>query len=137
MTPAARDALEHLIRCQCGCTLDVFTCRTTDFTCQVSPAMHRDVMSLIAGGYDEREILAAFVDVYGESVLMAPPRRGFNLVGYVLPGAGIALGGVLLLVLLRSLRRQPAAGGTAPVTGVDATPEELARLDAALRDDDA
>src|SRR5689334_4172708 len=46
-----RDALEHRIRCQCGCTLDVYTCRTTDFSCQVSPSMHRDVMSLVSGGY--------------------------------------------------------------------------------------
>jgi cytochrome c-type biogenesis protein CcmH len=56
-----RDALEHQIRCQCGCTLDVYTCRTTDFSCQVSPAMHRDVMSLVAGGYSAQEILDAFV----------------------------------------------------------------------------
>src|SRR4051812_48717681 len=51
MTDTARDELEHHIRCQCGCTLDVFTCRTTDFSCQVSPAMHRDVMALVKGGY--------------------------------------------------------------------------------------
>src|SRR4051794_6291308 len=40
MNADERDALEHQIRCQCGCTLDVYTCRTTDFSCQVSPAMH-------------------------------------------------------------------------------------------------
>src|ERR1700738_4352757 len=38
MTPDERDALERQIRCQCGCTLDVYICRTTDFACQVSPA---------------------------------------------------------------------------------------------------
>ena len=38
-----RDALEHRLKCQCGCILDVYTCRTTDFSCPVSPAMHRDV----------------------------------------------------------------------------------------------
>ena len=47
LTVPQRDELEHHIRCQCGCTLDVFTCRTTDFSCQVSPAMHRDVMALL------------------------------------------------------------------------------------------
>jgi cytochrome c-type biogenesis protein CcmH len=42
----ARDALEKQLKCQCGCILDVYTCRTTDFTCSVSPAIHRDVKRL-------------------------------------------------------------------------------------------
>ena len=29
MTDAKRDDLEHQIKCQCGCPLDVYTCRTT------------------------------------------------------------------------------------------------------------
>ncbi|HEU4996107.1 MAG TPA: cytochrome c-type biogenesis protein CcmH, partial [Gemmatimonadaceae bacterium] len=96
MTPDERDALEHRIRCQCGCTLDVFTCRTTDFSCQVSPAMHRDVLALVEGGHSAQEILDAFVNVYGERALMAPTKTGFNLVGYILPGAAIAAGAILL-----------------------------------------
>jgi len=42
MTDAQRDDLEHQIHCQCGCNLDVYTCRTTDFSCSVSPAMHAE-----------------------------------------------------------------------------------------------
>jgi cytochrome c-type biogenesis protein CcmH len=136
MTPDERDALEHRIRCQCGCTLDVFTCRTTDFSCQVSPAMHRDIMSLVDGGYDAQEILGAFVNVYGDQALMAPPKEGFNLVGYVLPSIAIAVGAVLLVVMMRRWKREPAivaAAPPAPVAG--ATADELRRLDAAVRDD--
>src|SRR5690349_24912016 len=51
-----RDALEHRIRCQCGCTLDVYTCRTTDLSCQVSPSRHRDVMAPVSGGQSAPEI---------------------------------------------------------------------------------
>src|SRR3954454_13872103 len=80
MTDAQRDDLEHQLHCQCGCNLDVYTCRTTDFACSVSPAMHSDVMGLVAGGYGAQDILAAFKSVYGEKVLMAPVRSGFNLV---------------------------------------------------------
>lgn len=134
MTVEERDALEHRIRCQCGCTLDVFTCRTTDFTCQVSPAMHRDVLSLVAGGYDADEIIAAFEGTYGERVLMAPKPEGFNWVGYLLPFGAIGAGAVALFALLRRWRGEspaPAPAGTA----VDATPAELAELEAALRRD--
>ena len=82
MSRDERDALEHRIRCQCGCTLDVYTCRTTDFSCKVSPAMHGDVLALVEGGYDAQEIIDAFVGAYGERALMAPSKSGFNLVGW-------------------------------------------------------
>ena len=145
MSADTRDALEHRLRCQCGCTLDVFTCRTTDFSCQVSPAMHRDIMSLVAGGYTENEIVDAFVNTYGERVLMAPPKVGFNVVGYALPVIAVAIGAIALGVMLRRWRRlsRPEAGvaHAAPVAldaapvAPDATPDELARLEAAIRDD--
>ena len=137
MTPADRDALEHRIRCQCGCTLDVFTCRTTDFSCQVSPAMHRDVMALVAGGYAAQEILDAFVNVYGTSALMAPPKEGFNLVGYALPGVAIAIVAVLIAMMLRRWKKSvvPSAAWGPTVVPPGATDEEMRRLDAAVRDD--
>lgn len=133
-----RDALEHRIRCQCGCTLDVYTCRTTDFSCQVSPSMHRDVMALVSGGYSAQEIIDAFVGVYGERALMAPTATGFNLLGWVAPFAALGGGAILVAVLLRTWRR-PAAATASPrgsaVRSSDATDEELARLEAAVRDD--
>jgi cytochrome c-type biogenesis protein CcmH len=138
MTADARDALERQIRCQCGCTLDVYICRTTDFSCQVSPAMHRDVMALVEGGYSAQEILDAFVGTYGERALMAPKREGFNWAGYLVPSAAIAAGGVALLTVIRRMQRSatpaPAksVGGTPPL----GTDEEMARLDAAVRRDD-
>ena len=138
MSVAQRDALEHRIRCQCGCTLDVFTCRTTDFSCQVSPSMHRDVMALVDGGYTADEIMEAFENVYGERVLMAPKREGFNLVAYVLPGTAIAAGAVVLAVMLRRWRGAPRAVASAPASRaapLDASPDELRRIDAAVRDD--
>ena len=142
MTVAARDELEHHLHCQCGCTLDVFTCRTTDFTCPISPAMHQDVIRLVNGGYSGAEIIAAFQSAYGERVLMAPVRQGFNWAAYITPFAAIAGGGTVVAFLMHRWR-QAAMRRPAPqpiVTGapsVDATPEELARLEAAIRDDDA
>ena len=138
MSSDARDALEHEIRCQCGCTLDVYTCRTTDFSCQVSPAMHRDVISLVEGGYSAQEILDAFVGTYGERALMAPKREGFNWAGYVMPFAALGAGAAALVVVLRGMQRRTAAvAAPAPrATNVQATPDELAQLDAAIRRDD-
>lgn len=130
-----RDALEHRIACQCGCPLDVYTCRTTDFTCSVSPAMHRDVISLVEGGYSAEEIIGAFETTYGERVLMSPKREGFNWLGYLLPSALLLAGGALLTVLLRRWSRRAAPDDAVRALPVRATDEELARLAAAVRDD--
>lgn len=136
MTDLQRDDLEHHIKCQCGCVLDVFTCRTTDFSCSVSPAMHSDVMNLVSKGYNGTEILAAFQSVYGERVLMAPLKQGFNWLGYIMPFAALGTAAVVVGGLIRkwgarsaSIPRPAAAGP------VDATPDEIEALNAAVRDD--
>src|SRR4051812_3319215 len=135
MTDAQRDDLEHQLHCQCGCNLDVYTCRTTDFACSVSPAMHADVMGLVSGGHPAAEILAAFKAVYGEKVLMAPGRSGFNLLGYTMPFFALGAGAVIVSVLIN--RWKPRAPAIVPVVAnrVDASEGELATLDAAIRRD--
>jgi cytochrome c-type biogenesis protein CcmH len=135
MTDAQRDDLEHQIHCQCGCNLDVYTCRTTDFACSVSPAMHADVMGLVAGGHTAPEILSAFRAVYGEKVLMAPLKSGFNLVGYTMPFVALGTGAVIVAALLKRWKsRTPPIAGIQP-HHVDATEGELAALDAAVKRD--
>jgi len=93
--------VEHKIKCTCGCNLDVFTCRTTDFTCTTSPAMHRLVMARLDSSMTAEQVVAAFEAQYGQSVLMQPPRRGFNWAAYVMPFVGLGAGLVLLTALMR------------------------------------
>ena len=135
MTPDERDDLEHHIRCQCGCTLDVYTCRTTDFSCQVSPQMHRDIMALVEGGYSAQEILDAFVHSYGERVLMAPRKQGFNAFGYVAPAIALGVGAVVVAMLIRRWAPRDTTPETMAPVAIDATPEELDQLAAAVRRD--
>jgi cytochrome c-type biogenesis protein CcmH len=159
MTPLERDALEKQIKCQCTCTLDVYTCRTTDFTCPVSPRMHADVMRLVAGGYTGDEILAAFVETFGEVALTAPKKEGFNWVGYFAPATALATGAVVLTMMLRrwsvearahanaaaaaaaseaseaSEAAGTATGANGGASALAASADELARLERALRDD--
>ena len=132
-------AIEQRLTCNCGCTLDVFTCRTTDFTCTYSPALHREVLALRDQGKTAQEILDAFVDKYGEKALMAPKPAGFiNLTGYLLPGALIAVAGAGLALFITRRKVAVAAVTAANAPGspleVHASPEELDRLRRALAD---
>lgn len=140
---AGRDALEKRLKCQCPCILDVYTCRTTDFSCGVSPAMHRDVMRLIAGGYGEKEIFDAFVEVYGEVALTEPVKQGFNWLGYFAPAIVLATGATLLTLMLRRWSVESAwtrgASSAAPsergAGPGGATEDEMERLKRALREE--
>ena len=145
--------IEKRLQCTCGCTLDIYTCRTTDFTCTYSPELHKEVVALVQGGKDADAVVAAFVEKYGEKVLMAPKPEGFNIAGYVVPGLTILLvGGIMITVLRRRslavARRDavPPVGASGPATpgplppagaAAPASAEELARLERELRELDA
>ena len=127
-------SIEQRLACNCGCTLDVFTCRTTDFSCTYSPALHREVLALRNSGKTAQEILDTFVAKYGEKALMAPKPQGFNLAGYLLPGAAITAAGAALVWFIGHRKQSVAAASvqqpaTAPVS---ASPAELDRLRSAL-----
>ncbi|MES2524648.1 MAG: cytochrome c-type biogenesis protein CcmH [Gemmatimonadota bacterium] len=153
---------ESKLACPCPCTLDVYTCRTTDFQCGISPAVHNDVLAMVNGGHNADEILAALTGVYGDYILTAPRKEGFSLLVWVAPFAALAAGAVAIGTLLRSWRRNGAEGsrnrrpsssgagaatvgsaasgtGASEPTGVgssaEGSAEEMARLEAALRDD--
>ena len=124
-------AIEGKIRCTCGCNLDVFTCRTTDFNCATSPAMHRQVMARLDSGMTAPQILAAFETQYGQAVMMAPPRRGFNWAAYLMPFVGLGAGiAVVLLVMRRWIRARPRVplGTESAAPGAPVPDEELERL---------
>ena len=132
-----RDALEQHLKCQCGCPLDIYICRTTDFACPVSPKVHADVEALIAGGYSVDEIREAFVATYGERVLTAPKAEGFNLLAYVAPFAAIGTFGAFAAWLIYRWRNEaPVADPSPRIPQSAGTPDEMAKLEAAVRNDD-
>ncbi len=134
-------AIEHRLKCTCGCNLDIFTCRTTDFTCGTSPELHKEVVALLESGNTPDQVVAAFVAKYGEEVLMAPKAEGFNIAGYIVPGLVLTLaGGALAAVLMRRHRmavaQAPVPSAAGPTMPAGASAEEMARLEQALQEVD-
>jgi cytochrome c-type biogenesis protein CcmH/NrfF len=123
--------IERRLRCTCGCNLDIYTCRTTDFTCTYSPELHREIVGLVEQDLSAEEVIAAFVEKYGQQSLMAPPKEGFNWAGYLLPGVAITLAGsVIGWVLVRRTRASVAIAAAAESGGLST--DEEARLRAEL-----
>jgi len=75
------------------------------------------------------QIIDQFVREHGVAILMAPPKRGFNLAGYFVPSVLIVAAGLVLTLVLRHWARTAApdrvpARPLAPA----GTSEELERL---------
>jgi cytochrome c-type biogenesis protein CcmH len=83
-----------------------------DSQSELAEQMRQVVRAKLAAGESREQILAYFVDRYGEEILIDPPKRGFNLFIWVVPPLLLIGFGV---VLWRSVRRWRARGAEAPV----------------------
>ncbi len=90
----------------------------------------------IAAGETKSRIEAQLVANFGEAVLAAPPRRGFGLVAWILPLAGVLGSGGVVALVARRWRRTgegdlapPAAAGERLEPALERRlDEELARF---------
>ena len=78
---------------------------------QSQVALAKDMQAIVreklAQGESREDILQYFVDAYGPSVLAEPPKRGFNLLVWVIPPVGLIMGGGILVMVVRGMRRPP------------------------------
>jgi cytochrome c-type biogenesis protein CcmH len=95
----------------------------------VADRMRAFIRERIAAGDTKSEIKAKLVAEFGEGVLAAPPKRGFNLLAWVLPLGGLGAAAVALaFVARRWLRvRVEAAPRGASVNGRPPLDPELER----------
>ena len=96
--------------------------------------MRAQVRELLASGATRAEVLAWFAapERYGPSVLAEPPRSGFYLIAWIVPGVVVIAGLAGGLLTLRAMRRR-AGGGDAEVPA-DETNELQPYLAAVDRD---
>ena len=83
--PTAAELESELVCPVCETTLDTSNA-------PVVLRMKAFIRERIAAGDTKSEIKAALVDQFGPAVLAVPPKKGFELIAWVLPLAGLALG---------------------------------------------
>jgi cytochrome c-type biogenesis protein CcmH len=105
----------------------------------VAERMRAFIRQRIAAGDTKSEIKDKLVAQFGESVLAAPPARGFNLLAWLVPIAGGLIAAVAVAVLALRWSRSRAAPAGGPSAADSRRPldleserrvdEELARFD--------
>src|SRR5215831_10976334 len=63
----------------------------------------------LAQGESKEKILQYFVDISGDGILAAPPKRGFALTAWLLPFFVVVNGAVLIIALTRRWAQRRAA----------------------------
>ena len=86
-----------------------------DSPSETAHQMKAIIRERLAAGESPEQVKAYFVEKYGPWILLSPPRQGFNLLVWIVPFAGLAVGLALVLILVRRWSRRPA-------TGTDAMP---------------
>ncbi len=118
------DISKQLI-CQCGCTLVLANC--THSECMSRDTMTTLIKQGLAQGQSEEQIIQFFVAQYGEQVLASPPKRGFNLVAWLLPFAAILSGGGVIYIALKVWVRRGRQSQTSAMAEADEKDEEYQR----------
>lgn len=86
--------------CLCGCGQTVKNCPHEN--CGFAIPARTRMTALINEGKSKEEIMQIFLDKYGDEIFAAPPKKGFNLVGYIMPFAALLAAAGLLFVIVRS-----------------------------------
>ncbi|MFN8123906.1 MAG: cytochrome c-type biogenesis protein [Thermoleophilia bacterium] len=130
VSPALGDVdikgLEKELRCiTCNTPLDISNAPS-------ALDMKEYIREKAAAGWTKDQIKDALVAQFGREVLATPPKEGFDLVAWLVPGIAVAAGLAAIPFLTRAWARR---GGARPApAGADATEEERARLQRELDD---
>ena len=116
--------LENEVMCPvCGTTL-------AESDSPAAQQIKQFIRTSIARGETKSEIKSDLVRNYGESILAAPPKHGFNLLAWLLPLVGLAVAAVVLGVAAwQWSRSRPRETAVAPpsANGRGAIDPELER----------
>ena len=131
--PSGRTVTEDQVR-DVAANLRCVVCQSlsvADSPSETANQMRAIVRERLAAGETPEQVTAYFVEKYGTWILLAPPRRGFDLLVWVVPFVGLALGLVLVGLAMRRWRRRSAA---VPPAAVDEATRERIRREMAELD---
>ena len=89
--------------CLCGdCNREsLATC-----VCGFAASRREEISTALDAGKKPQAIIAEFVGTYGSVVMAIPPRKGYNLLAWIVPFAILVFGGLILRSVLVGWRRE-------------------------------
>jgi cytochrome c-type biogenesis protein CcmH len=121
------------LTCQCGCGLTVANCNHPQ--CEFSVPARVQIETMIAQGMGRDQIIGFFRTKYGEKILSAPTREGFNLLAWIIPFAAVFAGCFVIVGAIFRWRAEQAIETKAFANGPSTYDPELKhRLEQEIRE---
>jgi cytochrome c-type biogenesis protein CcmH/NrfF len=123
-------AVAKRVMCMCGgCQDSAGLCShpggTFSGPCETARGMQRDLDARVARNESDEAILQAYVEQYGPTVLVEPPKKGFDLLAWVMP---VLLPLIALVLVWQVVRRWKQKAALAPAGGPPIDSQFLARV---------
>ena len=122
--PVSEDIV-HDIAAQLRCVV-CQNLSVADSPSEMASQMRAIIRERLAAGESPADVQRYFVDRYGEWILLSPPRRGFNLLVWLLPLAAVVLGLTVTAALVWRWTHRPRRVRP-PAPAVDAAMSERIR----------
>ncbi len=117
--PTLLSGIRKELACDCGCGMTVQDC-LGGMICSESRAYSNEVIEYLKAGKTREQILQAMVVKYGEKILSAPTKEGFNLTAWTFPFLALVLGGVVVWRVVAKWKTQSPA----PLASANSKSEE-------------
>ncbi len=112
--------LSRDLQCLCGCNSTIASC--PHVKCGYAVPARKTMRAMLNDGKTYDDVVAYFVKREGEVALSSPTKKGFNLVGYILPFIAIIAAGSGVAVTA-SRWAEKGRQGAAPKSGPAPAPE--------------
>ena len=94
------------IMCTCSCSQMLLKCNHVG--CPNSDQMIRELRANVNKTTNDEAVLNWFRTKWGVTAVVEPSTHGFELLAWILPAAGLGLGLMLVVLLIRNWRMRPA-----------------------------
>jgi len=145
LTPIAalsvRAELDHAhelgkqVRCSCGgCEQSAGTCYHVGGAfsgpCEIAKTMIKEIRGHLDKGLTDDQVIQAMIKEYGTAAYVEPPKEGFGLVAWLMPGVYLLAGAGLVLFVISRWRKRGVAAEAVIAKQSPVSPEVLARAKA-------
>src|SRR5579859_3250763 len=120
------------VKCSCGgCEQSAGTCYHVGGAfsgpCGIAKTMISEIQGHLDKGLTDDQVIQAMIKEYGPGAYVEPPKQGFGLVAWVMPGVYLAGGALLVLFVISRWRKRGIAAETSASGNKSVSPEVLAR----------
>lgn len=120
------------MRCTCGgCEQTAGTCYHVggQFSgpCGIAKQQIKEIQAHLDKGLSDDQVVDAMIKEYGTAAYVEPPKSGFGLVAWLMPGVYLLAGAVLVFFVMSRWRRRAEVADAVTAQHSSVSPEALER----------